>query len=279
MTIVIVSYRTPGPLRRCLAALGTDHRVIVVDNASGDETVEMIRNEFPHVEVIANSKNRGFGGANNQGAALADSDWILYLNSDCYASPGAVKRLAEALNAAGAVGGGGKLLNMDGSLQQSVAGELTLGAVAREQFLIEKLTTPYWQTPTVAQAVTQVMGACLMVRRDLNLQFDESFFLYCEDTDLCQRIRQHGEIWYIPEAEFTHELGTSSKRNPWLGIARYNAGKEHYFRKHDGFLAMVACLMLDRLGALIRLILKPRQFSVWWRVLTARTAKVWPKVS
>jgi GT2 family glycosyltransferase len=197
--------------------------VIVVDNASGDETVEMIRNEFPHVEVIANSTNRGFGGANNQGAALADSDWILYLNSDCYASPGAVKRLAEALNAAGAVGGGGKLLNMDGSLQQSVAGELTLGAVAREQFLIEKLTTSYWQTPTVAQAVTQVMGACLMVRRDLNLQFDESFFLYCEDTDLCQRIRQHGEIWYIPEAEFTHELGTSSKRNPWLGIARYNA--------------------------------------------------------
>jgi GT2 family glycosyltransferase len=279
VTIVIVSYRTPGPLRRCLTALGTDHRVIVVDNASGDETVEMVRSEFPHVEVIANSANRGFGGANNQGAALATSDWILYLNSDCYASPGAVQRLADELNAVGAVGGGGKLLNPDGSLQQSVAGELTLGAVAREQFLLEKLTQSYWQTPVQAQRVTQVMGACLMVRRDLQLGFDESFFLYCEDTDLCQRIREHGDNWYIPEAEFTHELGTSSKKNPWLGIARYNAGKEFYFKKHRGVYAMSVCLLLDRVGALIRLILKPRQAGVWWRVLTARTSQVWPKVS
>ena len=276
MTIVIVSYRTPHKLRRCLAALSDQSRVIVVDNNSSDGSVEMVHSEFPTVRIIANQDNRGFGAANNQGAALADGQWILYLNSDCYAHAGAIQNLANFLDSKKAVAGGGKLLNLDGSLQRSVAGKLTLGAVLREQFLLERFFPAYWQTPTESASVAQVMGACLMVRRDLNERFDEDFFLYCEDTDLCERIRRHGEIWYFPEAEFTHELGASSHANRWLGIARYNAGKEFYFQKHHGWLASVVCWKLDRLGALIRMILKPREFQTWWRVLTARRKTVWP---
>ena len=276
MTIVIVSYRTPAKLRRCLAALSDQSSVFVVDNNSADETVAMIQNEFPAVTVITHQANRGFGAANNQGAEVATGKWILYLNSDCYAHDAAIQHLASFLDAKGAVAGGGKLLNLDGSLQQSVAGRLTLGAVLREQFLLERFFPAYWQTPSEAASVEQVMGACLMVRRDISERFDEDFFLYCEDTDLCARIRRHGEIWYFPVAEFTHELGASSHANRWLGIARYNAGKEFYFQKHNGWLASVVCWKLDRLGALIRMILKPREYQIWWRVLTARRNTVWP---
>lgn len=276
MTIVIVSYRTPDNLRRCLAALEDQPHVVVVDNKSADGTVEMIRNEFPTVTVIANDRNVGFGAANNQGAQRVDTRWILYLNSDCYAHPGSIAKLAEFLVFQNAVAGGGKLLNLDGSLQQSVAGPLTLGAVLREQFLLERFFPAYWQTPAQSRAVPQVMGACLMVRSDLQEAFDEAFFLYCEDTDLCARISQHGEIWYCAEAEFTHELGASSRENRWLGIARYNAGKEFYFLKHHGWVTSVICWKLDRLGALLRMVLKPKELRTWWRVLTARRSVVWP---
>jgi hypothetical protein len=276
VTIIIVSYRTPDKLRRCLAALSDQTHVIVVDNNSADESVAMIRSEFPAVTVIANPENRGFGAANNQGARVATGEWILYLNSDCYAHPEAIQALANFLDGKGAVAGGGKLLNLDGSLQQSVAGRLTLGAVLREQFLLERFFPAYWQTPSQSSAVEQVMGACLMVRRDVPESFDENFFLYCEDTDLCARIRNHGEIWYFPDAEFTHELGASSRANRWLGIARYNAGKEFYFQKHHGWFASIVCWKLDRLGAFIRMGLKPREVKTWWRVLTARRKTVWP---
>jgi GT2 family glycosyltransferase len=260
-----------------LTNLGDQPHVIVVDNASNDGTVEMVQSDFPAVTVIANHRNVGFGAANNQGSQLAKTRWILYLNSDCYAHSGAVNHLATFLDAQNAVAGGGKLLNLDGTLQQSVAGELTLGAVFREQFLLEKFFPAYWQTPTDSRAVPQVMGACLMVRTDLGERFDEDFFLYCEDTDLCARVSRHGKIWYFPDAEFTHELGASSRANRWLGIARYNAGKEFYFRKHHGWLASLVCWKLDRLGALIRLLLKPKEFQIWFRVLTARRAVVWPR--
>ena len=87
-------------------------------------------------------------------------------------------------------------------------------------------------------------------------RFDERFFLYCEDTDLCYRLRKHGKIVYEPEAVFTHELGSSSSGiGRWKSVARYNRGKELYFQIHHGSFASGVCLFLDRLGALLRLLI------------------------
>ena len=143
----------------------------------------------------------------------------------------------------------------------------------REQTLLERLLGGYWRTrdlPTDRPSdVTQVMGACLMTRTGLE-PWDERFFLYCEDTDLCLRLRRRGRIVYVPDAGFEHDLGTSSRREPWRGIARYNAGKELYFRVHHGILQSYACVVLDRLGAALRIVLKPKQAGTFLRVLTAR---------
>jgi len=94
------------------------------------------------------------------------------------------------------------------------------------------------------------MGACLMMRR--GELFDERFFLYCEDTDLCARLLRRGDILYVPEAQFFHELGTSSKAHRWKAIAMYNSGKELYFRIHHGPVKASWCWLLDRLGGLLR---------------------------
>ena len=290
VTVVVVSYNTRDKLRRCLSCIEAEHEVIVVDNASNDGSAEMVATEFPSVRLIRNRTNRGFGSANNQGLDVRSRELVLFLNSDAYAEQGAIDRLAREFVSKEIVGAGGQLLNPDGSRQLSSANRLTLWAVFCEQTLLEKLlpsTTlfnPYWNSGRAGNktvAVEQVMGACLMIRP--RERFDERFFLYCEDTELCYRLRRHGKILYVPEARFTHELGSSSASDRWVAIARYNRGKEMYFRIHFGPFYRSVCWGLDRMGAALRLVIwtfatavtlgrQPRfvaQVRTFWKVLTA----------
>lgn len=271
VSVLVVSYNTRDKLRRCLACIEPEHQVVVVDNGSTDGSPEMVNAEFPAVIFISNPDNKGFGAANNQGMEAAKADLILLLNSDCYAEPGAIAKLASVFDNERIAAVGGRLLNPDGSLQESLARPLTLGFVAREQLLIGILASfvrwPNWYTQHVASSlctremelkgiasVFQVMGACLMMRPVE--RFDERFFLYVEDTDLCLRLARHGAIVWAPEAIFTHELGSSSAGpNRWLGVARYNWGKELFFTIHRGHRAALVCFLLNRAGALLRLIM------------------------
>lgn len=290
VSVVIVSFNTREKLRRCLEAVKGAHEVIVVDNASSDDSPEMAEREFPEVILLKNAENRGFGAANNQGAERATGDLILYLNSDCYAEPGAVERLASVFSEPTVAAGGGRLMHPDGELQLSSANRLTLWAVFCEQTLLEKLLprsrlfSPYWNSwrHVSTAPVEQVMGACLMVRRGAP-RFDERFFLYCEDTELCHRLREEGQILYVPEAAFVHELGSSSSGARWRTVALYNRGKELYFTIHGRPGSAAACLLLNRLGALLRLLVWApaclltlavqarfrSQVGLFWKVLTA----------
>ena len=267
VSVIIVSFNTQDKLRHCLQCIEPHHEVIVVDNASIDGSAAMVAREFPHAKLIANTDNKGFGPANNQGCFCASGDLVLFLNSDAYADPGAIDLLTTVFADEKVAAAGGKLLNPDRSLQLSTANRLTLWAVFCEQTYLEKLFptsrlfSPYWTTLRLAQSdqpteTPQVMGACLMVRavdgKPIEL-FDERFFLYCEDTDLCRRLAARGTILYVPGATFVHDLGSSSTKDPALGIIRYNRGKELYFRIHHGPIASTTCLILNRLGTLLRL--------------------------
>lgn len=294
VSVIVVSYNTREKTRRCLEQIEPRHEIVVVDNASADGSAEMIRLGFPHVKLIESPTNLGFGPANNLGCDHATGDVVLFLNSDAYADPGAIDRLADLFENPSRVAAGGKLLNPDGTLQESVAGRLTLLAVFLEQTLLEPVfrrwNLGYWKTrPSLAGAeasgqpfpVRQVMGACIMVRALAGQpieRFDERYFLYCEDTDLCYRLERHGEIVYDPTAIFIHDLGSSSAKDPARGIIRYNRGKELYFRIHHGPVAAGVCWAFDRMGALLRLIawsglslVKPSargKVRLFWRVLT-----------
>jgi N-acetylglucosaminyl-diphospho-decaprenol L-rhamnosyltransferase len=290
---VVVSYNTRDLLRRCLASLDGVGQVVVVDNASSDGSAEMVAAEFPAATLLCNAENLGFGAANNQGLAACDADAVLLLNSDAFAEPGAVGKLAAVFADPGVVAAGGMLCTPgpDGGLgepQESACGPLTLWAVFCEQTWLERLfprspvLSPYWRSRRLLaqgpgpHAVEQVMGACLAMRPAE--RFDERFFLYCEDTDLCRRLRRHGRILYVPEARFGHELGASSQSR-WRAVARYNRGKELYFAIHHGPLACGACWLMDRAGAAARLgfhsLVWLASFGrrgspgLWWRVLSA----------
>jgi len=278
VSVIIVSFNTRELLRECLGAIEPHHEVIVIDNASGDGSADMVGADFPKVMLIRNANNVGFGAANNQGIAAASHDVVLLLNSDARPAPGAIDELARSLDDSSVVAAGGRLEHPDGSLQESACANLNLWAVFCEQTFLEKifrgsrLFNSYWLSSRMPEGgeVEQVMGACLMMRKVET--FDERFFLYCEDTELCKRLRRHGRILYRPTAVFTHALGASSTGNRWRSVAYYNRGKELYFAIHHGPISALICFLLNRLGAALRILagmFVTKKAKIFWRVLFA----------
>lgn len=278
VTVIIVSYNCKHLLRECLQSLPPDLPVIVVDNASKDDTVEMIQKEFPKVIPIKNDKNYGFGVANNQGLLMTKTDYALLLNPDTISQHDSITKLTEFMNDnPSAVACGGQLVFPNGEVQESASNRLNLWVVFCEQTYLERLFpqlhlfSPYWISKKILAKndnptpVAQIMGACMMLRKINSKwpQFDERYFLYCEDTDLCFRISKYGSIWYVPAATFVHHLGQSSVHNRWQAISYYNRGKELYFFIHHGKIPGIACFMMNRLGALLRFL--------FWTIVTTMT--------
>jgi len=271
VSVIIVSYNTRELLRECIESIlceqgdGLGVEVIVVDNASADGSAAMVAERFPQVRLIANPDNRGFGAACNQGLEVARGRYALILNADIRAQPGALQRLVEFMDAhPDAAICGGQLRYPDGRIQPSCARNLTLWWVFCEQSMLAKLFPRtrlfggYWRTHWDFSATIeteQVMGACMMLRRPFP-RFDEDYFLYCEDTDLCYRVRQAGgKIYYVHDAVFVHHLGASGEPQRAQMVIYYNRGKERYFRKfHSAWQARV-CRWLNKGGALLRMLL------------------------
>jgi GT2 family glycosyltransferase len=159
---------------------------------------------------------------------------------------------------------GGQLRYPDGRIQPSCARELTLWWVFCEQSMLAKLFPHtrlfggYWRTHWDFSATIeteQVMGACMMLRRPFP-RFDEDYFLYCEDTDLCYRVRQAGgKIYYVHDAVFVHHLGASGEPQRAQMVIYYNRGKERYLRKFHGAWQARVCRWLNKGGALLRVLL------------------------
>ena len=271
VSVIIVSYDTRELLRECIESIlcgqgnGITVEVIVVDNASADGSAPMVAERFPQARLIANPDNRGFGAACNQGMEVARGRYALILNADIRAQPGALQRLVGFMDAhPDAAICGGQLRYPDGRIQPSCARDLTLWWVFCEQSMLAKLFPRtrlfggYWRTHWDFSATIeteQVMGACMMLRRPFP-RFDEDYFLYCEDTDLCYRVRQAGgKIYYVHDAVFVHHLGASGEPQRAQMVIYYNCGKERYFRKfHSAWQARV-CRWLNKGGALLRMLL------------------------
>jgi GT2 family glycosyltransferase len=286
ITVIIVTYESARFLPRCLASIPEEVPVLVVDNASSDNSVEVLRNTKRPLKVIESPVNLGLSRAFNLALDHCKTPWVLWLNPDTWLSPDALHKMWEVANRERVIAVAPRLQHPDGSLQLSTAKPLTLWAVFCEQLMIEpllrrsSLLAPYWTSQFLRSParVDQAMGACLLFPSEFRL--DPRFFLYCEDTDLCKRLNEKGEIWYQPEAVVEHELGASSEASRWEAIALYNSGKELYFRIHSGSFSSFFCLLLNRIGALLRVILAvplilfspqrgARRFGTFWRVLFA----------
>ncbi len=225
ISVIIVSWNVQEYLRHCLYSLEADHQcsnyeIIVVDNNSTDDSVVMLRKEFPEVKLIQNKTNTGFAKANNQGINLSKGEFILLLNPDTQVAKGSISKLLLFLRNNEDVGiVGPKLLNPDGTLQASGLNFPALTNNLFGYFRVRKAATgAYFLNTDKSIVVDALVGACLLVKREVIEQvggFDEDYFMYVEEADWCYRIRQAGwSICYVPSAEVIHYGGQSSKHVP-----------------------------------------------------------------
>lgn len=223
LSIVIVSYNTRDVLRRCLIDLFTacTHvkcQVIVVDNGSTDGTLSILRDEFNQVELVANTSNTGFAAANNQGMALATSDYLLLVNSDAFMTTEAIAAGIRLLDNNPEVGMAGvQLANEDGTFQAGSAPFPSLWDDMLTSTGLNQFVRRRTSDQTAAGPVDWVQGACMFVRRSALEDvggLDERFFMYSEEVDWCWRFWREGwEVWQIPEISIIHLGGASSLSN------------------------------------------------------------------
>lgn len=258
-SVVIVSFNTRDMLRDCISTLrreagGVSYETIVVDNASRDGSPDMIASEFPDVRLIRSETNLGFAAANNRAFEVARGRYVVLLNSDAFLRPDALRRSVEHMDANPRTGlGGGRLVGRDGSPQPSARtfpsplnNLLTLSGLEAKLAGSRLLrANRSGAIPPVAEQVDWIPGAFNIIRRsalDKVGFFDERFFFYCEEVDLCRRIKAANyEIWYWPDVEVVHLGGESAKTYDTLNLSasreielwRMRAGLL-YFRKHHG---------------------------------------------
>ena len=267
VSVIIVSFNASDLLRDCLDSLfrcGSVHEpeVIVVDNASADDSVAMIREHFPRVILMETGWNAGFAAGVNQGYAQSCGQYVFLLNPDARLKPGAIDHAVAFMEAHPECGiCGARLLNPQGNLEpsarrfpNSLYKLLTTSGLSTRfpsSRVFGKADYRYFDHRSVLP-VDWVPGTFCALRRTMLEQlgfFDERFYLYYEETDLCLRAKRAGwEVCFIPDAEVVHEGGGCSKRRKSMEIDTGSAqllkfrmrSEMLYFRKNYSLLSVAA---------------------------------------
>ena len=247
--------------------------VLVVDNGSVDGTPEAVRREFPEILLLENEDNPGFARANNQAIQVCRGRYVLLLNPDTEVRLGAIEELVRFMDEHPRAGAAGPLvLNPDGTLQRSCYRAPTIFREFWRMFHLDVIrrVSEYamekWPHDR-AQVVDTVQGACLILRREALERvglLDERFFIYSEEVDLCQRIRQDGwSIHWVPWAQIVHYGGQSTRQVAEAMFLQLYRGKILYFRKHFGNQATQVYKLILLLAAVQRLLCVPLAWLVY----------------
>jgi GT2 family glycosyltransferase len=242
LSIILVNFNDRPHLAACLASLqiATEElpaEVILVDNHSGDGSPEFVRESFSWVRLIRSDQNKGYAKANNIGIAASRGAFLLFLNTDTVVPPDAPAMLLAELKRrprAGAIGPA--LVRQDSSYQVSFGKDPGFFAEFRQKFFLN----PYYRL-VLGQSrrprrVGWLSGACLLARRDAVEAaglFDENFFIYFEDIDLCRRLRDSGfDLIYYPAVKVLHFGAATTAARRWRSRLHYRRSQLYYYEKH-----------------------------------------------
>lgn len=267
LSVVIVTFNSARQIGGCLQALRDApprlaHDILVVDNASTDDTVAVLARDWPGVRVVANDTNRGFGAATNHGIRETTGDRLLLLNPDARVTAGAIDRLSTVLDTDPAVAIAGPRLVDDAGRSELSHGR-HIGPLAElGQKLRVRAYEHRWpfvagwleRRMQVARFPDWVSGACWVARRDVLEAvglFDERFFLYTEDVDLCARVRGAGHrVAFVPDAVVRHTRGASRASVQAAADTQYRRSHVAFYEKHHPAWAPLLRTYLKLKGAL-----------------------------
>jgi GT2 family glycosyltransferase len=269
VSVIIVNWNARDLVLGLLRSLSdpdnrSEHRLelIVVDNDSRDHSVAAIRREFPDIELVVQTENRGFAGGVNPGVEVATQPLVLLLNSDAQTSRASIEESARYMVEHPEVGVmGPRILYPDGSHLASCWRDpslvwMALGALGLSRLKPFKFARYGERTFTEPAEVDSVCGCAMMIRRDLLVDLgglDEDYFMYFEETDFCLRARRHGkQVHHAPVGEFVHEGGGTSKSVRLRTFLDFKRSEILYHRKHGGVATAIAARGLLTLGAALR---------------------------
>jgi GT2 family glycosyltransferase len=269
LSTIIVNWNVKELLNRCLNSVFSgfecrEFEVIVVDNASQDESVEMIRRKFPQVKLIINNENSGFAKACNQGTKIAQGKYLFFLNPDSEVANNTFDRIINFMESHPEVGVGGCYLYYpDQRIQTSFYRFTSLTTLLGRALLLysflpkNSLTAPlFFEHFRENKPIERVCGGAMVVRREALNEvglFDESFFLYYEDEDLCYRMKQKGwKIASIPNTKIIHYHNQSGKKNIRRAIFSSYQSQLHFYRKFHPLYKVIIFRIIQLVGASIR---------------------------
>ena len=249
--LVIVAYHSKECVKKLLSDFMriSNHptSVIIVNNSSSDHITELL-DEYPNLTIISNTDNYGFAKAANQGWQQGGSPFVVFINPDTrlldYDYSNIINHLAQNPRAGLA---GPKMVNFDGSTQGSARGfygvsTLLAGRRGPLTILFPNSKIVNRDLPNYAynndnpMQVDWISGACMFVKREVLERiggFDQSFFMYFEDTDLCHRLARHGyQVYYFPKAKIAHQVGQSSSKVPFKSLWWFHKSWHRYMCKH-----------------------------------------------
>jgi GT2 family glycosyltransferase len=269
--VVIVNWNSGALLRECVAALDRSTiasrlAVVVVDNASSDGSADGLATGRAHLHIVRNTDNRGFAAACNQGAQAGSAALVLFLNPDVRVAPDTVERAASHLDepAQSGVGVlGVQLRDRDGRVQRSCARAPTARSLLLQTLFLDRLcpalVAPHFLNEwdhADTRPVDQVMGAFLMIRRNVFAKlggFDERFFLYFEDVDLCLAARAAGwSVVHYAGARAEHVGGGSTAAVKDLRLYHHATSRVRYAAKRHGrtvAIVLIAFILLFEMPA------------------------------
>ncbi|MGA7937861.1 MAG: glycosyltransferase family 2 protein [Kovacikia sp.] len=247
VSIILVNYNGAEVVLNCLRSLeqflqAIPYEILVVDNASQDGSPDLIENHFPQARLLRQQENRGFGTGNNVAAKIAKGEFLLLLNTDTQLLSDILPALVLLMKEypdAGIIGP--KLLNPDGSLQLSTAWEISICGEYKTRQQLKAYKEPKQQARIdqrfeALQEVDIVVGAAFLIRKVLFDRlggFDETFFMYFEESDLCYRAKQLGwKILYTPEVSLIHIRGHSVDKAGDRMVLEYRKSQLYYYQKH-----------------------------------------------
>jgi len=249
LSIILISWNVADLLVNCLRSIFAHppdgaFEVWVVDNASHDNSVQIIREQFPQVKLILNEKNVGFAAANNQALQVSSGRYALLLNPDTIVSKETLQKLVSFLDENPQAGAAGSLYqNPDGSLQPSCYPFPTVGREFWRLLHLDKLYAfgvydmQRWSKETPRQ-VDALQGASLLLRRSALEKtglLDTGFFMYSEEIDLCYRLHTEGwSRYWVPQSRIIHYGGQSTRQEALKMFLHLYGSKVQFFRKHYG---------------------------------------------
>jgi GT2 family glycosyltransferase len=264
LSIIIVSFNDKSHLEECLSSIeenvqNINFEILIVDNNSSDGSQEFIKQNYPEIKLISNQENVGFAVALNRGIRHSEGEFFLFLNTDTIIYAEALSLLLEELKSSPGIGAvGPALLRGENAYQVSFGRRVSFISEIFQRFFLNPFYKLWLKSVQKRKEVGWLSAACFMTRREVVEEvglFDEKFFLYFEDIDLCYRIRSKGwSLIFFPQARVFHKGGTTTRQDKVQSRFEYRKSQLYFYQKHNSKVSLFLLRFYLRLNfSLIRI--------------------------